>query len=197
MALEDIILLDQNITLAINSLNSPLTDRIWLFFSNTQVWFPMYAIIAGCCFWRLGWKRGIAATVALALMVLCCDQTANLFKDGVQRFRPCHTEYMIENGLHMLSSGSLYGFFSGHAANSFGFAWSSLLLFRMDKRLKYRGYAAWIFSWAILVSFSRDALRRGYSRRSRGRKHNRLSHCSPGQVCLQTVDCCVTNPQEP
>lgn len=155
MALEDIILLDQNITLAINSLNSPLTDRIWLFFSNTQVWFPMYAIIAGCCFWRLGWKRGIAATVALALMVLCCDQTANLFKDGVQRFRPYHTEYMIENGLHMLSSGSLYGFFSGHAANSFGFAWCSLLLFRMDKRLKYRGYAAWIFSWAILVSFSR------------------------------------------
>ena len=25
----------------------------------------------------------------------------------------------------------------------------------MDRRLKYRGYAAWIFSWAALVSLSR------------------------------------------
>ena len=59
-------------------------------------------------------------------------------------------------GLYMLETGGgLYGFFSGHAANSFGFAVCSTMGFRNDKRLKYRGYAAWIFFWAFMVSISR------------------------------------------
>ena len=155
MILDRLTEIDQQITLAINSLHSPVTDQIWLFFSHTQVWFPMYAIVLGCLFWRIGWKRALVATATLVLMVVCFDQTANLFKDGVQRLRPCNTQYMIDNGLYMLQQGGLYGFFSGHAANSFGFACCSYVLFRMDRRLRYRGYAAWIFSWAALVSISR------------------------------------------
>lgn len=155
MAIDRLIEIDQQVTLAINSLHSPVTDQIWLFFSHTQVWFPMYAIVLGCLFWRLGWKRAIVATLALVLMVVCCDQTANLFKDGVMRLRPCNTQEMIDRGLHMIQQGGSYGFFSGHAANSFGFACCSFVLFRMDRRLKYRGYAAWIFTWAVLVSLSR------------------------------------------
>ena len=63
---------------------------------------------------------------------------------------------MISGGLHMLEGkGGLYGFFSGHSSNSFGFAVSTYLGFRNDKRLKYRGYAAWIFFWAFMVSASR------------------------------------------
>ena len=155
MAIDRLIEIDQQVTLAINSLHSPVTDQIWLFFSHTQVWFPMYAIVLGCLFWRLGWKRAIVATLALVLMVVCCDQTANLFKDGVMRLRPCNTQEMIDRGLHMIQQCGSYGFFSGHAANSFGFACCSFVLFRMDRRLKYRGYAAWIFTWAVLVSLSR------------------------------------------
>ena len=29
------------------------------------------------------------------------------------------------------------------------------MAFRNDKRLKYRGYSAWIFFWAVMVSISR------------------------------------------
>ncbi|MCD8312694.1 MAG: phosphatase PAP2 family protein, partial [Bacteroidales bacterium] len=41
------------------------------------------------------------------------------------------------------------------AANAFGFAYCSFLALRTDRRLRYRGYAAGIFTWAALVSVSR------------------------------------------
>lgn len=148
--------LDQQITLFINGFHCPAWDQIMLIFSHVKLWFPMYGIIAALLFWRLGWKKGLAAVLSCVLCVVLCDQLANLVKDSVARLRPCQDETMIGMGLHMLETGGgLYGFWSGHASNSFGFAVCSTMGFRNDKRLKYRGYAAWIFSWAFLVSISR------------------------------------------
>lgn len=149
--------LDQQITLFINSFNSAPSDAVMQFFSIVKIWFPMYAIIAALMFWRLGWKKGLIALGAMILMVVCCDQFANLIKDSVARLRPLRDPYMIEHGLHVVESngGGLYGFFSGHAANSFGFAVCSYMLIRQDRRLRWRGYAAWIFFWAAMVSVSR------------------------------------------
>ncbi len=155
MTLDQIITLDKQITLAINSLHCEFTDKIWIFFSEVKIWFPMYGLIVGLLFWRLGWKKALVFTVALALTVLCCDQVANLFKDGFQRVRPCNDEFMIASGAHILTSNGSFSFFSGHACNAFGFACCSFLAFREDKRLRYRGYAAFIFTWAFLVSASR------------------------------------------
>ena len=62
---------------------------------------------------------------------------------------------MIANGLHILEKGGKYGFFSAHSANAFGLATSTLIGLRIDKRLRYRGYAAWMYSWATLVAVSR------------------------------------------
>lgn len=155
MLLDRLTELDWQVTLAVNSMHSPLTDSIWKFFSSVPVWIPMYAVVAGCLFWRLGWKRGLVFTVVLGLMVLCCDQFANFIKHSVQRLRPCHEAAMVAAGLHAPRPGGMYGFFSGHAANTFGFAAASLTAFRTDRRLKYRGYAAWIYTWCSLVSISR------------------------------------------
>ncbi len=155
MTLDQLISLDKQITLAINNLHSEFTDQIWIFFSHIKVWFPMYALIVGLLFWRLGWKKALIYTVALALTVLCCDQGANLFKEGFCRVRPCNDEFMIASGAHILAHHGSYSFFSGHACNAFGFACTSSVAFREDKRLKYRGYMAFIFIWAFLVSASR------------------------------------------
>ena len=155
MFLEKLDAIDRQITLAINSLNSPFTDKIWEVFSHVQIWFVMYAIVLGCIYWRIGLKKALVFTAALVLCVVTCDQIANLFKEGCQRLRPCNDTWMIEHGLHVIHQGGLYGFFSGHACNAFGFACCSLIALRTDKRLKYRGYAAWIFIWAVLVSISR------------------------------------------
>lgn len=148
--------MDQQLTLSLNSIHSSVTDPVMMFFSSIPVWIPMYVIVAVFLFIRLGWKKALVAIASIALTFLLCDQIANLFKDGIARLRPCHDSFMVGEGLRILEGkGGLYGFFSGHASNSFGFAVSSSMAFRNDRRLKYRGYSAWIFFWASMVSISR------------------------------------------
>lgn len=146
---------DRLATLEINSWNSAITDPIWAFLSDIPVWIPMYVVIVAFLIQRLGWKKGLIAVAAAALTFAFCDQYSNLIKASTERLRPCNDPYMIQNGLHILESGGVYGFFSAHSANAFGLATSTLIGFRTDKRLKYRGYAAWMFTWATLVAVSR------------------------------------------
>ena len=155
MTWHDIHRFDQDLTLTINSWHSPVTDPIWEFFSNIPVWIPMYALIIAFIIWRLGWKKGLIVTAGALLTFGFCDQFSNIIKDAVERLRPLNDEYMLSNGLHVLEKGGKYGFFSAHSANAFGLATSTLLGLRLDKRLKYRGYAAWMYSWAFLVAVSR------------------------------------------
>lgn len=148
--------LDQVITLYINSLNSGITDWIWMTFSNKFIWFPFYLLVLVFIFKRLGWKKGGIVALSLVLMVLATDQFANLIKNSVCRYRPSHNEWMLQNGLHLLEdAGSMFGFYSAHAANSFGFAVTSLMGFRNDKSRKYNGYAWCVFIWASMVAISR------------------------------------------
>lgn len=147
---------DQALTLEINSWDSVVTDPIWQFFSNIPVWIPMYVAIIACLFWRLGWKRGLMMTLAAVLTFAFCDQFSNYIKDLVCRVRPLNDSFMLENGLNVLErASSSFSFFSAHSANSFGLATCTYLGFRLDNRLRYRGYAAWMYSWATLVAISR------------------------------------------
>lgn len=148
--------LDQKVTLEMNSWSSEITDVIWKFFSDIPVWIPMYVIIVGCLFWKLGWKKGLIMTLAAAATFGFCDQFSNLIKDLVERVRPLNDPYMLEHGLNILEGkSSSFSFFSAHSANAFGLATSTLIGFRLDKRLRYRGYAAWMYTWATLVALSR------------------------------------------
>ncbi len=147
---------DQRLTLAINSWDSPVTDPVWQFFSDIPVWIPMYVLIVGCLIWRLGWKKGLIFVLAATATFGFCDQFSNLVKDLVGRVRPLNDAFMLENGLNVLEKGSRsFSFFSAHAANAFGLATSTLIGFRQDIRLKYRGYAAWMYFWASMVAVSR------------------------------------------
>lgn len=152
---QDIHRFDQDLTLAINSLHSDITDPFWEFMSDIPVWIPMYVLIVAFLVWRLGWKRGLIVLAAAVLTFGFCDQFSNFIKDTVARLRPLNDEYMISNGLHVLENGGLYGFFSAHAANAFGLATSTFIGLTLDTRLRYRGYAAWMYSWATLVAVSR------------------------------------------
>ena len=132
-----------------------MTDPIWEFFSDKLVWIPMYAAIVGLLFWRLGWKTGLVAIAGVLLTFGFCDQFSNVIKYAVCRIRPVNDEFMVAQGLHILETGGGYGFFSAHAANSFGLAASTYIGIRLDKRLKWKGYAAWMFFWAAMVAISR------------------------------------------
>jgi undecaprenyl-diphosphatase len=146
---------DQQVTLEINSWDSAFTDPIWEFFSDKYVWAPMYVAIIALLVWRLGWKKGLIAVAAALLTFGFCDQFSNVIKDAVGRLRPVNDEFMIASGLHVLERGGGFSFFSAHAANSFGLAVSTFMGIKEDKRLRYRGYAGWMFFWASMVSISR------------------------------------------
>lgn len=154
---------DQAATLWVNSFHTPFTDSVWIFFSKVEVWIPLYALVAFFLFRRLGWKRALVAIAAIALTAVCSDQTANLFKDWICRLRPSHDPWMLAHGLYLpYDAGGQYGFFSGHAANTFGFAASTLAVFRSDERHSYKAYGWAIFIWAFLVSLSRIFLGRHF-----------------------------------
>lgn len=149
---------DKSATLAINSLSSPFSDSIWMFFSEKVVWVPLYLAVAIFFYIRLGWKKATIMLIAAILTIVACDQFANWTKDFFSRLRPCFDNYMISNGLVMLEEAHpnyQFGFYSAHAANAMGFAAISFFSFRLDKRHNYRFYGAAIFTWAVLVGLSR------------------------------------------
>lgn len=147
---------DQAVTLLINSVHCPATDSFWMFFSDRGVWFPLYAAVAFFLVKRLGWRNGLISIAAVALTLVACDQTSNLLKYSVARLRPCYSEPMISGGLNILEyRGSWFGFFSAHAANSFGFALCTSMCFHYDGRHTCRAYTTGILIWAVLVSISR------------------------------------------
>lgn len=154
---------DKAATLWINSLHTPFTDSVWIFLSDKWTWLVLYTFCIFFLFIRLGWKKALIALVALGLTILCCDQGGNLFKNWICRPRPSHDPWMLANGLYLpADTGSLYGFFSSHASNSFGFAAASLGIFRSDERHSYRAYGWVVMIWAFLVSLSRIFLGRHF-----------------------------------
>ena len=156
--IRNIHLLDQDLTLAINAVHCSWSDHLWQFFSAKEVWFPLYAVIAVMLIGRLGWKRGMVAILSIVATIVACDQFSNLIKDAVERLRPCHDPTMIDRGLRLLEGkANLYGFFSAHAAKSFGFAVASLMAFRMSPQKKNKStiYGWVIILWATMVSVSR------------------------------------------
>ena len=164
MMLEFLTDLDRTATLALNSLHTPLTDAFWMVFTEKAIWFPAYAFIAVMLVYRLGWKRGLTVILSLVVTVVLCDQISHFIKNSVQRLRPVFDAYMLEGGLHYPEGRetSFYGFFSGHASNSFSFIACSLIGFRNDRSHRYNAYCYWGYIWAALVSVSRVMMGRHF-----------------------------------
>ncbi len=154
--IERLAALDREITLSINAMHNSATDLFWMMMSDKTTWVPLYLFAVAFLFWRLGWRKAVAVMVACGLTVLACDQTAQLLKYSVARLRPCYSTPNLEEGLRVLEGrGSLFGFFSAHAADAFGFVlclWGSL---KMDSGHRNRGYKAAMLLWAALVAMSR------------------------------------------
>ena len=149
--------IDKDVTLAINSVHCPASDFIWCIFSNREIWYALYLLIALLLLRNLGWKKGLVAIASIILTIVCCDQGANLVKDAVQRLRPCCDATMTSRGFRLLEwCGPVeYGFYSAHAANALGFAVSSLRAFSNDKTRSCTVYGFIIIIWALLVGLSR------------------------------------------
>jgi undecaprenyl-diphosphatase len=148
--LESLINADTDLLLFLNGFNAPLWDQFFWIVTSTIIWLPLYAILLYSIIKANG-IRAIWTVLAIALVVVLCDQiSSGFFKPFFERLRPSR-ETGLEGLLHLVNDyrGGKFGFVSSHAANSFGLAMFSALLF------KTRAYAFFIFGWAILNSYSR------------------------------------------
>jgi undecaprenyl-diphosphatase len=151
---EALINIDRKLFFLINGQHSEVSDVIWFAITNRWFWIPVYVLFAWLLFKKFGasfWKLLIVA----ALLITITDQTANLFKNNIKRFRPCHAPGISEL-VHVYEGkcGGSFGFFSGHASNSMAIATFIFMLLRPS--IKCGGVLLAIY--VILVCISRVAL---------------------------------------
>jgi undecaprenyl-diphosphatase len=147
--LEYLINLDERLLLAINGWHAPWADKFMLFASGKLEWIPLYLIFLYKLY-TIHKKRIWLALLAVILLITLADQiSASFFKPFFERLRPCR-EDELRPLLHLLKdSCGMYGFVSSHSANAFALAMFIAL------QIKHRYWQMGVFSWAILVGYSR------------------------------------------
>jgi len=143
--------LDINLSIAINSFNSPFFDKVMVAVSEPIYWLPLYALVILVLVKHYK-KNTVVVMVALGVVVSLCDSiTFLIFKPLFGVLRPCHNPE-VSSLLHLLPDycGGRYGFASSHAANITGVAtFLYLLLGHKYKAMKLA------FVVAFLVCYSR------------------------------------------
>lgn len=149
--LERILPYETNLFFLINGSHTYFTDCIMWLFSGSAVWIPIAVFLIFFLVYRKKWTEWLPLLIAIAILFICCDQfSSSLIKPAFTRLRPTHYPEMMDHVRTLYGyTGGQYGFLSGHATNSFGFAMFTSLVFR--KKI----YSISIFIWAVIMAYSR------------------------------------------
>ena len=130
----------------INSTGWEQMDEVMLLISSKWLWIPLYIFILYTLY-KTYPKQFFKILFSLGLLIFLADfGSVHLFKEVFQRPRPCH----FLEGIRIVDGcGGPFGFISSHAANSFAIAFFISLLLR-----RYWWFVN-LFSWAVLIGFSR------------------------------------------
>lgn len=153
----------------INQHHNTLLDHIlWI---SSQGWSWAIVITLFFCIGtlRLEPRKWLWVLVGIGLCFLLSDRISVMcFKNVVCRLRPCHALDNVR--MFQTSCGGRYGFVSSHAANVFALA--LFLSLRYNRALQQRGllhgwwcnhvYSLLLFTWAIIVGYSRPYLGKHY-----------------------------------
>lgn len=150
--LEGILQFDKELFLLLNGLGTESWDGFWMFMTGTGNSAPLYLLLLYLTYRTFGPKKTAVVLLAIALLITCTDQLSNFFKYGLQRPRPCH-DPEVSGLMRLVKSycGGKYGYFSAHAANSFGPAIFFWVLFRGKQRF----IGILMIVWACIVAYSR------------------------------------------
>lgn len=145
-------LLDRELFLTINGFHAPMFDSLMYYVSQIWVFLPVFFYWLYLVYNKTGAKKLLILLGFFVLLIVLTDQTSNQIKHVVKRYRPTHN-IEIQSKVHIVNEyrGGIYGFFSGHATNSFGVAMILFLLF--DKKSIVFRYS--FFLWAFLTAYSR------------------------------------------
>ena len=141
---------DQQLLLFLNGLGNSAFDPFWLTVTGKWFWIPFYAILLYLLYKAYPLKKLLFVLIFITIGITISDQLAGIFKHGIERFRPCHTDELISH-MRLVICGGNYGFYSSHSSNSF-FLFSFL---KKKKKKKYRYLPYILFVWASIVSYSR------------------------------------------
>ncbi|MDR1763194.1 MAG: phosphatase PAP2 family protein [Dysgonamonadaceae bacterium] len=150
-ALEQELHLERDWFFFLNGSDSQYWDSFFYIYSLIGTWIVLYLCFIVVFVYKRPWKEVVCTLLAVALVIAVCDQvTSSVFKPVFHRFRPTHHPD-FENLVDTVKDyrGGLYGFISGHAANSFGIATFATLVFRN------RLFTASILTFAVLNAYSR------------------------------------------
>lgn len=139
---------DRDLFLLLNGMHTPWWDTAMLFFTRKETWLFLYLILIYAIVRNYEKKSWIILLVLLAGFV-ASDQLSTLIKEITQRYRPGH-EPALEGLVHVvLRKGSMFGFFSSHASNTFFVLAFTAPLFK--NRISFFS----LLVWALIVSYSR------------------------------------------
>jgi len=143
---------DIELLIYLNNLGTVQWDGFWLVITNKFSAIPLYFVLLYYTYKQYGFKKTFIAIIFIAVLIAISDQTSNLFKFSVKRFRPCHDENISQLiRLVKENCGGMYSFFSAHASNAMAIAiFFSLVLI---KKLKI--IVPVLIIWAFFVAYSR------------------------------------------
>ena len=144
--MENIRKIDEYLFRLINSTGWEQMDAVMILISSKWFWIPLYIFILYKLYKTFS-NEFLKILFSLGLLIFLADfGSVQLFKEIFQRARPCHflEEIRVVDGCR-----SPFGFISSHAANSFAIAFFVSLL------LKRYWWFVNLFSWAVLIGFSR------------------------------------------
>jgi len=142
--------LDLKAFLYLNSKHSPMWDEIMWWISAKYTWIPLYVILLIVIIYHELSYRAVITILLAIITVVLCDQISVLVKFLTERPRPSHNP-AIADIVHIVNNyrGGKFGFFSSHAANTFGIAAFLANQFKSNK------WGVFLFTWAAIVSYSR------------------------------------------
>ncbi|MFC4666092.1 phosphatase PAP2 family protein [Falsiporphyromonas endometrii] len=142
---------EKQVFLLLNSHHSAYGDALIYLFSAPQTWFGVWLAFILLLFYKKPAREAVLVIIAMGLTILICDQlTSHIIKPLCMRPRPTHypgVEDIVKTVYNY--RGYPYGFVSSHAANFFGLATFTALLF------KNRWYSIYIFLIATAVCYTR------------------------------------------
>lgn len=147
--LEKILSLDTQLFIYLNSLGSETFDGLWLLITKQINWIPLFVLLLYLIYKKLGTKQTLYLMLFVAILLVFTDQITNLFKNGIQRLRPCNNPE-INSFIRIVQSRKSFSFFSGHAANTMAVATFLYQIFKRDFK-----YFWLLFLWPLIFAYSR------------------------------------------
>ncbi|GHS98218.1 hypothetical protein FACS189421_06400 [Bacteroidia bacterium] len=135
----------------LNGSDSVFWDYFFWIYSCIPTWIPFYLSLIFVFMYKKKWKEIGWILLSVLLVFALTDQISSaFFKPVFHRFRPTwHSDFKDLVDTVFGYRGGKYGFISGHAANSFGLATFTALVFR--KRL----FTGVVLLFAIFNAYSR------------------------------------------